>query len=345
MFRLPAYKPLALFFVGLALLIFLPTRVPAQRGMMGTDNGEAGTGGNFIIQGTVFLPSGQRIDRPIRIRLFTPTRGAITTMTDDNGVFSFRRLAPGNYSVVIDAEKEFETVNEQVNLVQGFRGGSTGENVVMVPIRLKPKAGTSFKPEVMNADLANVPRAAVQLYNQALELGQAGKPKDAIEKLKQAIAEYPNFMLAFNESGVQYLKLNELGKADEMLRNALKISSDSPTPLMNHGIVLALMGKFEPAIAELQRALKQKDQSAHGHFYLGQALANLGRFGDAEEHLKRAIALGGDEMKDAHRFLGAIYLQRGERERGVAELETYLKLAPKAKDAEQVRQIVKQNKH
>jgi len=74
-------------------------------------------------------------------------------------------------------------------------------------------------------------------------------------------------------------------------------------------------------------------------------LANLGRFGEAEEHLTRAIALGGDEVKDAHRFLGTIYLQRGERERGVAELETYLKLAPKARDAEQVRQIVRQNKH
>jgi len=60
---------------------------------------------------------------------------------------------------------------------------------------------------------------------------------------------------------------------------------------------------------------------------------------------RRAIALGRDEVKDAHRFLGAIYLQRGERERGVAELETYLKLAPKARDAEQVRQIVRQNKH
>lgn len=103
---------------------------------------------------------------------------------------------------------------------------------------------------------------------------------------------------------------------------------------MNHGIVLTHMGKFEPAVSELQQALKQRDQSANGHFYLGQALANLGRFGEAEEHLTRAIALGGDEVKDAHRFLGAIYLQRGERERGVAELETYLKLAPKARDAE-----------
>jgi len=339
------HKTSPLIFLFISFLILSPTRVSGQRGMMGTDSGDPGTGGNFIIQGTVFLPAGHRVDRPIRVRLFTPTRGTITTMTDDNGVFSFRRLAPGSYSVVIDAEKEFEDVNEQVNIVQAFRTGSSTENVIMVQIRLKAKSATSFKPEVMNAELANVPKTALQLYNQSLELGQAGKPKDAIEKLKQAIAEYPNFMLAFNEMGIEYLKLNELGKAEEALRHALKISPDSPIPLMNHGIVLTHMGKFEPAVSELQQALKQRDQSANGHFYLGQALANLGRFGEAEEHLTRAIALGGDEVKDAHRFLGAIYLQRGERERGVAELETYLKLAPKARDAEQVRQIVRQNKH
>jgi len=93
------------------------------------------------------------------------------------------------------------------------------------------------------------------------------------------------------------------------------------------------MGKFNPAVTELQTALKQRDQSAMGHLYLGQALANLGRFSEAEVQLTRAVELGGDEVKDAHRFLGAIYLQRGEREKGVSEFETYLKLAPTGPNA------------
>jgi Flp pilus assembly protein TadD len=133
-----------------------------------------------------------------------------------------------------------------------------------------------------------------------------------------------------------------LDKADEALRSALKISPDGALPLLNHGIVLALKGKFDLAVSELESGLKQKEQSAKGHFYLGQVLANLGRFGDAEQHLNRAVALGGDEMKDAHRFLGIIYWRRGERDRAITELETYLKLAPNAKDADQIRQLVSQ---
>src|SRR5437660_9775820 len=237
--------------IVLALLAF-PTWAVAQRGMMSTDSGDPGTGANCSIQGTVFLPSGHRVDRPIRVRLLTPTRGTVTTMTDDNGVFSFRRLAPGSYSLVIDAEKEYETVNEQLNIVQAMRTASSTENIIPVQIRLRLKAATTFKPEVMNVELANVPKDAVQLYNQALDLGQAGKSKDAIEKLKQAISEYPTFTLAFVELGVEYLRSNELSKADEALGSALKISPDSAVALLNHGIVLAHMGKFEPAVGELQ---------------------------------------------------------------------------------------------
>ena len=150
-------------------------------------------------------------------------------------------------------------------------------------------------------------------------------------------------MHAYNELGVQYLQLGELDKADESLAKALKLAPDSATPLLTHGILLTVMRKFNLAVTELQTALKQKEQSANGHFYLGQALANLGRFAEAEIQLTRAIELGGDEVKDAHRFLGAIYLQRGDREKAVAEFEIYLKLAPKAKDAEQVRQLIRQN--
>jgi Flp pilus assembly protein TadD len=197
---------------------------------------------------------------------------------------------------------------------------------------------------VVNAEFANVPSRALAFYQKALEQAQAGNHKAAIEQLQKAIAEYSNFMLAFNELGVQYLRLGELDKADEALTKALKLAPDSATPLLTHGMLLTVMGKFSLAVTELEIALKQKEQSANGHLYLGQALANLGRFAEAEVHLTRAIALGGAEVKDAHRFLGAIYLQRGDREKGVAEFETYLKLAPKAKDAEQIRQAIRQNK-
>lgn len=316
----------------------------AQRASLETDTGDMGTGGKFTLQGTVMFPSGQRVDRPLKVRLYTLTRGEISTMTDTNGRFVFRRLAPGNYTIIIDGDQNYEAVNEDTTIVQAGRSVGSTEEIIPVQIRLKAKAGGDAKPEVVNADLANVPKPALELYNAALKLSQDGKNKAAIEKLNQAVATQPDFMLAFNELGVQYQKLGDLEKANEALQAALKISPNAFTPLVNHGIVLVRLKRYGEAEADLREALKQNDQSAIAHFYYGRALAYLGRFDDAEKELSAAINLGGDQMKEAHRYLGAIYHARGDDQRAIAELETYLRIAPKADDAEPVRQLIQQLK-
>ena len=328
-----------LFLVLFSLLVVV--RVTAQGIPQGAATTDTGFGGVNTISGMILSSTGQRIARRISVRLRTMTRGDQISMTDDNGNFVFRGVPAGDFVVVIDKELDFEPFSQTVSVIQP-RGMPPQTYYLSIRLTLKGRADT--RTGVLNAELANVPPRARAFYDKALEQAQAGNSKGAIEQLKQAISGYPNFMLAFNELGVQYMKLGELDKADEALGKALKLAPDSATPLLTHGILLTVMGKFNLAVSELQTALKQKDQSANGHLYLGQALANLGRFAEAEVHLARAVDLGGDEMKDAHRFLGAIYLQRGDREKGVAEFETYLRLAPKAKDAEQVRQMIRQNK-
>ncbi|HKS08749.1 MAG TPA: tetratricopeptide repeat protein [Pyrinomonadaceae bacterium] len=305
---------------------------------------DLGTGGRFLIQGTVIFPSGQRVDRPLKIRLSTPTRGELITMTDTNGRFAFPRLTPGSYVIIIDADENYEAVNEQTNIIQAMRSMGSTEEIIPVQIRLKRKLSDAIRPEVVHADLANVPKPAVDLYNTALKLAQDGKNKAAIEKLNEAVKAHSNFMLAFNELGVQYQKIGELDKANDALESALKISPNSFAPLVNHGIVLVRLKKYAEAEVNLRSALRENDKSAVAHFYLGRALAYLGQFDDAEKELNTAITLGGEQMKEAHRYLGAIYHARGDNEKAIAQLETYLRIAPKADDAGAVRDLIKQLK-
>jgi tetratricopeptide (TPR) repeat protein len=319
----------------------------AQRAIESSTAADLGTGGRFIIQGTVIFPSGQRVDRPLKVRLATPTRGELITMTDTNGRFSFPRLTPGSYAILIDADENYEAVNEQTNIIQVGRSlGSPAstEESIPIQIRLKRRAGDAIRPEVVHADLANIPKPAVDLYYSALKLAQDGKNKDAIDKLKEAIKSHPNFMLAFNELGVQYQKVGELDKANDALESALKISPTNFAPLVNHGIVLVRLKKYAEAEADLRAALKENDKSAIAHFYLGRALAYLGQFDEAETELNAAITLGGDQMNEAHRYLGAIYHARGDNDRAITQLETYLRIAPKAADASAVRDLIKQLK-
>ena len=149
----------------------------------------------------------------------------------------FRGVARGDYVLVIDREPDFEPFSQTVSVIQP-RG--LPPQILYLSIRLNLKGRPETRTGVLNAEFANVPAHARASYDKALELAQAGNNKAAVEQLKQAISEYPDFMLAFNELGVQYLRLGELDKADEALAKALKLAPDSATPLLTHGILLTV---------------------------------------------------------------------------------------------------------
>jgi len=325
---------------ALLVLVAALAYVPALGQRIEPDMGEVGTGGNFVIIGSVFFPSGQRVDRRIRVKLYTLTRGDVASMTDDNGRFAFRRLAPGNYEVVIDGEKDYEVVRYRVNIIQTSRTPIGTEQIYPIQIRLQLKGARDLKPGVLNSELAGVPPRAQKFYNKALALAQEGNNKGAVEQLQQAITDHPKFALAFTELGAQYLNTGELDKAEKALRSALELSPDSFAARMNYGILLVRLNRFAEAETELRLALKQDEKSAVGHYYLGRALAYLGRYENAEVELNLALAFGGEEMKEAHRYLAAIYNARGKTQRSIAELEIYLKLTPKAPDAEKLRAMI-----
>ncbi|HKG47725.1 MAG TPA: tetratricopeptide repeat protein [Pyrinomonadaceae bacterium] len=300
---------------------------------------ETGLGGANAITGMVLLPNGQRMQRRVTIRLQTMTKGDRVTSTDDYGKFAFQGLINGEYTVVVDKEKDFEPFRQAVEIRQ-YRG--TPPQIYNLNIRLNLKDEAKPKPGVLNAELANVPERALAHYNNAAEQAKKNEHAAAIEELKLAIKEYPSFMLAFNELGVQYLKVNQPQNADEAFQAALKIDPNAFAALINRGIANVMMERYGEAVPIFRKALKKDDQSAVGHYFLGQALANLGLFEDAEKELLASLTLGKEEMKEAHRMLAIIYSSRGAKKQAADQLETYLKLAPNTPDAEKLREKIRQ---
>ena len=300
---------------------------------------DTGLGGANSITGMVLASTGGRIQRRVSVRLQSMSQGDRVVVTDENGNFAFRGLPSGDYTILIEKEKDFEPFTQPVSLRQ--MRGFPPQSYTMT-VRLIPKGSADGKPAVIDSRVGNVPKKAVEFFNKGIELSKNRDFKGAIEQLKLAIAEHPGFMLAFNELGVQYLRLGELEKADAALEQAIKLDSEAFEPLVNRGIVLVTWKKYAEAEPLLRKALELKDQSPVAHYFLGQALANLGNFDAAEKELTVAVETGGEQMKEAHRLLAIIYSSRGDKKRAAAELETYLKLAPNAPDAEQLRRVARQ---
>ncbi|MDT5156737.1 MAG: hypothetical protein QOH51_1094 [Acidobacteriota bacterium] len=327
--------PRLLYFAAasVALLFVFQHSTLAQGTGIGAHRGEiAGTGGSHSIQGHIISPLGRLPDTRVRITLDSTGAGGRSIVAGDDGVFIFNNLEPGPYDLTIDAGKEYELQHESVYI------GGTQTATVPIYLRLKPEA---------NPALAGVPKSALDLFIKAQEAARKGESDKALALLNEAIAQHPQFGLAHNELGLIYMRTNQLDKALEEYSAAAKALPEDAGVQLNYGTALVQKRDFPEAEKQLRRALKKLGKSATAHMYLGMALigqktADGSNIDNAESELQQAAKLGGDQMGMAHKYLGGIYWAKKDYKKAADELETYLKLTPKAPDAEQVRGTIKE---
>jgi Tfp pilus assembly protein PilF len=296
----------------------------------GSSRGIASSDGNNQIQGRVYLPSGQSASsKTIKINLESISAfGSMSTAADPDGSFRFRGLNAGAYTVVVDAGNEFEKSREPVNI---DREASRGGRTIQVAIQLH------FKADASNPAFANVPDKALNLYQKGSAAARKGDPKGAVASLSEAVAAYPNFPIALSELGSQYLILKDMDKAGETFEALIKLKPTDAAGHLNLGIVLFNKKKFDEAASHLRKALELKSTGPTGHYYLGLTLISLKKYGEAQKEFEETLANGGENLAVAHKYLGGLYMSAGKNKEAADELEKYLKLDPKAADAERIK--------
>ena len=335
---LPRASSLA--FCGLLLLVFASPPAQAQMGGIDADPGDRGTGGRSQIQGNIYYPGGRRLDRRVRVRLRGVAAAEQSTQTDDSGAFAFRRLKGGSYTVLIEAGDDFEPVVENVDIVEG--PGRRGDSGVVATLQINLQFRMREAKPV--STITAIPEEAVRLYGEALQSSKAGDNKKAIEQLQGALKVFPHYLGALNELGVQHMRLKQYGRAEEALQSAIKVAPDAFTPRLNYGVLLVHTKNYPKAVDNLYKALQKNPSSSTGLLYIGRALVNLGSYDDAEKFLVLAVKVATEavEKAETHRYLGAVYIEKKDHAKAVMELKTYLTLAPEAKDAKAIADIIKQ---
>ena len=294
---MPGSKSLPLVFLQRSLLILLGmVLLPLGAHAQGGGRSSTGTGGIHTIQGYLFFPSGRRAEGTIIVKLQSLQYAELQAIPDSSGTFTFSSLAPGSYTVVVNAGNEYEISSEGVFIDTDLNLSRMGINVPPNPRRytvmmhLQPKLKVGNKPGVVNAALAAVPEKARKLYEKGIEQARAEDPAKAVESLKQAVSLYPNFPLALNELGVQYLKLKQVNKAIDVLKEACRQNPDAYTSRLNLGVALLEANQAKEAEDYLRESLKLNNAVPSAHMYLGIALLRLNRFDESEKEL--VIATG-----------------------------------------------------
>ncbi|HMJ25233.1 MAG TPA: tetratricopeptide repeat protein [Pyrinomonadaceae bacterium] len=313
----------------------------------GSTRGLSSGDGTHTIQGRVFFPNGQTLNGAsvkVNLESINSTGGGSTT-TDQDGSFRFNNIRAGNYAVVVEGGKEYEAAREPVSIDPN---GTSGP-ITSITIHLRPRVDAS------NPAFAGIPQNALDFYQKGTAAAQKNNPQSATEFLSKAVAAYPNFPLALHELGAQYQKLKQWDKAAETFEALLKLKPADPLGQLNLGIALYNQGvaflaqknfddaqkKLDASEAHLREAIKLNSPGPAAHYYLGMLLINFKAFAEAQTEFELAISNGGENLALAHKFLGGAYMSTHKNKEAADELEKYLKLDPKAPDADKIKETIK----
>ena len=145
--------------------------------------------------------------------------------------------------------------------------------------------------------------------------------------------------------GSEYLKTGNGQLAIDTFAAGLKIAPEDPALRLNYGIALLNQKQYAAAETELRLAIeKSKVYSVAAHYYLGVVLVSEHRTDEARAIFEEMLKNGGDKLPLVHRYLGGIYLQNKQYRQAADELDVYLKLDPKAADAEKIRETIKDSR-
>jgi tetratricopeptide (TPR) repeat protein len=245
----------------------------------------------------------------------------------------FSRLSSGIYYVYVQVPG-FRNAKVQTEL----REAQGEQNLV---VTLEPDESGMGSSVPGNAIL---PKAQKQV-NKAIEEIQANKFDEAIKNLEAAQhidsshAEIPYLL------GMSYEKKNNLPAALKSWEQAIQVDPKHLPTLLASGEALLRTDDLAGARKYLDKAVEAAPASWEAHTLLGEVLLRQSSYADAVTHSQRAVALGKERAGNALLVLGQALLAEGEKEKGLAALESYLATKPPAAQAEAINRIIERAKH
>jgi tetratricopeptide (TPR) repeat protein len=134
----------------------------------------------------------------------------------------------------------------------------------------------------------------------------------------------------FIEKGWSRISLGDYASAEESLSKALQLAPNDPQAESLLGWAQMLQEKYDDALMQFQKVLMREPGNALARINVGYICLKKGIFGEAIEHLSKAIRLDNDRKATlyAHFYLGLVYLERDMFEDAQTFFQKSLALGP-----------------
>ena len=197
---------------------------------------------------------------------------------------------------------------------------------------LKRDIGVLFKAvERQLAELTTVRAGVLQLVDtwKALKAAQPSTAP-AFETARPSVHADHIGASTFVEKGWNMISAGDYTGAERVLTKALQLAPDDPQAESLLGWAQMLQDNFDDALLNFQKVLVREPQNALARVNVGYICLKKRIFGEAIEHLSRAIRLDNDKKATlyAHFYLGLVYLEREMYEDAQTFFEKTIVLGP-----------------
>src|ERR687895_1234958 len=181
-------------------------------------------------------------------------------------------------------------------------------------------------------DLAQIKesiRGLVERYKQASSAAEASAAPQFNGALPAVHADHLGAS-TFIEKGWSLISLGDYSGAIQALEKALTLSPGATDATSLLGWAHLLNEDYDDALGNFSKVLMKEPANALARINVGYICLKKGIFGEAIEHLSKAIRLDNDRKATlyAHYYLGLVYLEREMYEDAQTFLRKTLKLGP-----------------
>jgi tetratricopeptide (TPR) repeat protein len=265
-----------------------------------------------------------------------------STLTDDEGRFSFRKLEPGAYTVAV-----FEPARGDARQTIEI-GPSLADDRGRVALTIQLKESDFVFADAMrrhhsvDTKQLAVPDKAMREYQEAQKDLAHHDAAAATRRLEHAVEMAPQFSVAWNNLGTIAYQTRKFLRAEECFREALAQDPQAYEPLVNLGGVLVNLHKLEEAWDYNVHAVLVRPNDALANAQLGMTYFELANLDLAEKYLERAREIDPAHFSHPQMLLAEIHLRRGDTRAAAADLEDFLKYHPDWPKAEEMRAKIRE---
>ena len=330
--------------VSITIVIFGSSNIEASNSnhnLLLSDSAFIGQARNTI---TGFVFGGSRTPlTDVHVELLSDVGSTVArTKTTGSGVYSFRGLRDGIYSVkVLPYGIDFLGEERRISLVSISARPGSGSISEQVDFYLRPNvvnSGPLAAPGVVFVQ--EIPKNAKKLYLDGIEFLRDKKENEGFGKLKLAIETFPNYFAALDRLGTEYVVRGHDRIAHVLLTKAVEINPRSFSSTFGLGLAQFRLKQIKEALVNLKHSTELYRESINAHMWLGIAYYNSGRLPEAVSALNQANKLSKGKSADVHWHLAKVYKEQGRFAEAANELEALLKYKPDTPNAAEIKQTI-----